>query len=215
MLFVVQDYLGDSNSYTQHRDPGSLLVIILAKICHAIIKAVMAGANVTADFSKPGDEIGIPSLDAGNTPNFFSSWASTYDLQLKPDIGAPRGDIFSTWPEESFMVQSGTLTAAPYIAGIAALYIRALGGRNQHGPGFATEFNRRVVAAGSSLVWFNNTVKNLDFFAPPMQMGGGLANGSMIVTGNYTYVPLSLLIRHAPLFSTFFQPGNYIATRFA
>ncbi|KAI8631764.1 minor extracellular protease vpr [Xylariaceae sp. FL1651] len=167
-------------------DPGSLLVIIPAETGHAIIKAVVAGANVTADFSNPGGEIGIPNLDAGNTPNFFSSWASTYDLQLKPDIGAPGGDIFSTWPEDSYMVQSGTSMAAPYIAGIAALYISALGGRSQHGPNFAAEFNRRVVAAGLSLVWFNNTVKNPNFFAPPMQMGGGLVNAPKVLYSETT-----------------------------
>ncbi|KAF2730617.1 minor extracellular protease vpr [Polyplosphaeria fusca] len=162
-------------------DPGSLLVMITAEAGHAIVKAIAAGANVTADFSQDLPEVGQPDLAAGNTPNTFSSWAATYELELKPDIAAPGGNIFSTWPDNGYMVQSGTSMATPYIAGIAALYISALGGRKTHGSQFATDFNQRVTAAGQSLSWYNGTAKDEHFIAPPLQMGSGLVNASKVL----------------------------------
>ncbi|KAI6308103.1 hypothetical protein MCOR34_007347 [Pyricularia oryzae] len=165
-------------------DPGSLLGMITAEAGHAIIKALVAGANVTADFSlHAGDAplAGIPDLAAGGKPSVFSSWASTYDLQLKPDVAAPGGNIFSTWPEDSYMVQSGTSMATPYVAGIAALYIGALGGRDRHGPAFAAELTRRIASAGSSLPWYDGAATSAEFVAPPLQMGSGLVDATRVL----------------------------------
>lgn len=164
--------------------PTSIIAMITAAAGHAIIKALAAGANVTVDFSR-GGLVGQPDALSG-TPNTFSSWAATYDLLLKPDIAAPGGNIFSTWPEDKFQVQSGTSMATPYIAGIAALYISALGGRDKHGPNFALEFNRRVIAAGKSLPWYDGTTISSRFLAPALQMGSGLVNASRVLYAGTT-----------------------------
>ncbi|TLS27276.1 hypothetical protein PpBr36_04001 [Pyricularia pennisetigena] len=170
-------------------DPGSLLGMITAEAGHAIIDAIVAGANVTADFSRhsgDGPLVGIPDLQAGGKPSVFSSWSSTYDLQLKPDVAAPGGNIFSTWPEDSYMVQSGTSMATPYVAGIAALYISAFGGRGKHGPGFAAELTKRIASAGSTLPWYDGTTTSSEFVAPPLQMGSGLVNATRVLRGATT-----------------------------
>lgn len=167
-------------------DPGSLLAMITAEAGHAILKVLQAGANVTADFSHPGNMVGLPDKSAGNTPNFFSSWAATFDMHLKPDCAAPGGNIFSTWPENKYMVESGTSMATPYIAGIAALYISALGGRKERGPGFVAEFNQRVIASGLTLPWFDKVNRDEHHLAPPLQMGGGLVNASKVLYAETT-----------------------------
>lgn len=70
-------------------DPTPLIALITAKTGEAIIAAIKAGGNVTADFS--GNPEAIVSLEypAGGRPNLFTSWATLYDLQVKPDIAAP------------------------------------------------------------------------------------------------------------------------------
>ncbi|EJT82434.1 hypothetical protein GGTG_02407 [Gaeumannomyces tritici R3-111a-1] len=165
--------------------PTSTMAMITAPAGHAIIKALAAGAAVTVDFSRGGGLVGQPDA-LGGTPSTFSSWAATYDLLLKPDVAAPGGNIFSTWLDGEFQVQSGTSMATPYMAGIAALYISALGGRDKHGPNFALDFNRRVIASGKSLPWYDGTTKSDRFLAPSLQIGGGLVNASRVLYAGTT-----------------------------
>lgn len=51
----------------------------------------------------------------------FSSWGVTPDLQLKPEITAPGGDIYSTLPNGLYGNMSGTSMASPHMAGAAAV----------------------------------------------------------------------------------------------
>ncbi|KUP04390.1 hypothetical protein Q75_15435 [Bacillus coahuilensis p1.1.43] len=51
----------------------------------------------------------------------FTSWGTTPSLELKPEISAPGGKIYSTLNDDEYGVMSGTSMASPHVAGGAAL----------------------------------------------------------------------------------------------
>ncbi|KAL8415209.1 hypothetical protein RB594_006155 [Gaeumannomyces avenae] len=151
----------------------------------AIIDTILAGGNVTADFSLDASNgfVGMYSATGGK-PSQFTSWGPTYDMSLKPDIAAPGGNILSTYPGNRFIEASGTSMATPYISGIAALYIGKFGGRSVHGRGFARALQARIMNSGRSVEYTDANNKNFGFFAPPLQVGTGLIDAVAVL--NYT-----------------------------
>lgn len=57
----------------------------------------------------------------GYKPSSFSSWGTTENLDLKPELMTPGGNIYSTLNHSSYGVMSGTSMAAPSAAGGAAI----------------------------------------------------------------------------------------------
>ncbi|KAI5917669.1 subtilase [Camillea tinctor] len=159
----------------------TLIGIISADSGAAIIETVKAGGNVTADFSvNPESVVGIEYPSAGLASS-FTQWGGTYDLQVKPDIAAPGGFVYSTYLDNTFALLSGTSQATPYIAGVAALYIGVHGGRSVHGKDFAKTLHRRIIASGRSLPWYDGATVNRDFVAPVAQIGNGLVDAFKVV----------------------------------
>jgi subtilisin family serine protease len=63
----------------------------------------------------------------GGLISSFSSYGLAPDLSVKPDIGAPGGSIYSSYPLElgGYATLGGTLMASPHVAGAAALFLQA------------------------------------------------------------------------------------------
>ncbi|KAI9164076.1 minor extracellular protease vpr [Paramyrothecium foliicola] len=148
----------------------------------AIVETVLAGGNVTADFSLDPNTnyVGIYN-SLGGKPSEFTSWGPTFDLTLKPDVAAPGGRILSTYPGGTWREASGTSMATPYISGIAALYISKHGGRSVHGRGFARQLQTRIMNTAKTVEYTDTSGKDFGFWAPPVQVGTGLVDAVAVL----------------------------------
>lgn len=149
----------------------------------------VAAANVT----------GLPHVNHANhswdpVPCDFTTWGPTAEILLKPDIAAPGENVISTVLNQSYDAISGTSMSAPYIAGIAALYIGEHGGREVFGPGFAKMVSDRIKASGRSLPWLADYLLR-NHTAPPFQVGTGLVDAWSVLMYDtqLTYEPFALL----------------------
>jgi hypothetical protein len=150
----------------------------------ALLDAIQAGSNVTADFADNTKTLAFgPNKLNGGVPNYFTSQGPTNDLHIKPDIAAPGGDIFSTWPTNSWATLSGTSMATPYIAGVAALYIGKHGGRSIHGRDFAKNLAMRIMASGKPVKLDDGNLDGVKypFNAPVFQVGTGLVDAVKVL----------------------------------
>ncbi|CAI6093329.1 unnamed protein product [Clonostachys chloroleuca] len=120
------------------------------------------------------------TVDSRSIAAYFSTWGPTNELLLKPDIAAPGFDIVSTVLDGEYEEMSGTSMAAPYIAGVAALWIGKYGGRAVHGPKTAKLVSERITTSGSSVAWSADIVR-FNQTAPPFQVGTGLVNALKVL----------------------------------
>lgn len=104
--------------------PVTIPVVAITAAQGADIDARIAAGAATMTWTDTQSSVPNPT---GNLISSFSSYGLAPDLSLKPDIGAPGGNINSTYPLEKggHANISGTSMSSPHVAGAAALLLEA------------------------------------------------------------------------------------------
>lgn len=112
----------------------------------------------------------------GGYQSDFSSYGLAADLTLKPDVSAPGGSIYSTWPLElgEYHTTGGTSMAAPHVAGAAALLLEA---KPRMKP---LEVRSALTNTANPFDW--SLVKNAGYLEPVHRQGGGLVDIAQALT---------------------------------
>lgn len=149
--------------------------------------ALTNGSNVTVSFE--GNFVETPNSNKGKMSD-FSSWGPTPNLDFKPEITAPGGNIFSTLNDNQYGLMSGTSMAAPHVAGGTTLVLERI---DQE---FNLSGSERVQLAKNLLMNTSIPVElNAGEYVSPRSQGAGLmqlANAlstDVVVTNTNTNEP--------------------------
>ncbi|KAG6153767.1 hypothetical protein E4U37_002653 [Claviceps purpurea] len=147
--------------------------MVSPKIGIAWVKLLKAGRKVTLNIeslaqSKPSLS-SQPNNITGGTISTYSSWGPTWEMEFKPQIGAPGGLILSTYPVAmgSYAVLSGTSMATPLTAAIIALISEVRGT-------FDPELMTNLLSSTAKPSQFNDGNNTYAEIAPAPQQGGGM-----------------------------------------
>jgi len=135
------------------------------------VAALKAGHNVTVTLISPTYSPGLFVTGSvnhriGGAVNDFSSWAPTWEMHFKPQVGAPGGNILSTWTDNDYANANGTSMSTPMVASILALIAQV---RGTFDP---TTLRNLVSAYAKPQIW-NDGERFYQGLAPAPQQGAG------------------------------------------
>ena len=118
----------------------------------------------------------VTDVPGGFVPSDFSSWGVPGNLDLKPEITAPGGNIWSTLTDGTYGSMSGTSMSAPSVTGMAAVvaqYLRETGLAEQEGMTVRALSQALLMSTSSPLKQDNGVEYS------PRKQGSGFATSIM------------------------------------
>lgn len=130
------------------------------------------------------DQVDHLSSATGGLISSFSSYGLAADLSLKPDIGAPGGNIYSTYLNGRYATMSGTSMASPHVAGAVALLLQAK-------PNTPSQAVRGILQnSAEPAPWWGNP--GLGFLDNVHRQGAGLLNIASAILNDSVVTPSKL-----------------------
>lgn len=160
-----------------HTEPADVLNELIAKNLWGMSVSYDTGQRILESIKETPTQrltpLGMKVVRTGKQPEIsgFSSWGSTVDLELKPDLVAPGEGILSTFNKDRYGTMSGTSMSTPVVAGAAALVL--------------PEYRKYTMPEGMNIVDFTrimmmNTARPLmdtkGVENSPRQQGAGMLN---------------------------------------
>ncbi|MGP9746150.1 S8 family serine peptidase [Brachybacterium sp. AOP29-B2-41] len=87
------------------------------------LQAAIAAGETTLRIT---DEVDVRASATALTPSSFTSWGSTPTLDFEPEIAGIGGNVYSTYNDGTYGMNSGTSMASPNVAGMTALVLQHL-----------------------------------------------------------------------------------------
>ncbi|MBI5720232.1 MAG: S8 family serine peptidase [Burkholderiales bacterium] len=150
----------------------------------ATLDAAIAGGPTTLSWTT--DVVSFP-FGTGGLISGFSSFGLAADLSFKPDVGAPGGGIFSSYPLElgGGATLSGTSMSSPHVAGAAALIL-------EKAPVPANLMAAVMQNNSQPKPWSGNP--GLGFLDFTFRQGGGMLDIPTIINANAFVTPSDLAV---------------------
>lgn len=132
--------VGASGVVIYNNEPGSEVPFNVSSGDAATASSKICQIMVSNDFGKEllafaakGERVTFHEMQSkflvasdGGEMSTFSSWGPTPSLDIKPEISAPGGNIYSISSGDGYETMSGTSMATPYVSGASALTLQAV-----------------------------------------------------------------------------------------
>ncbi|KAJ3302278.1 hypothetical protein HDU76_005549 [Blyttiomyces sp. JEL0837] len=185
----------------QNPIPGFLVTTISGGDGQHLIDLLLQYGNGKVSVAFGQDDVVFPLPNSEQLTD-FTSWGLGPDWFIKPDLAAPGGHIFSTYPvsmgkyavlsgklQNIFLNELGTSMASPHVAGLYALAM------SMNNPGPSGRFNGglfKTLLQTTAKPLINNTVSSVAL------QGSGLVNIDRVLSATTLIQPPSLAAGSTP-----------------